>query len=170
MPTTTRQDRSLHAARTGSDDRLIGAATESRVSPCPTRNLVARAAICAAAAVALFGVAPAYGTPINPPTGATFTLDCDGQNVLVTVPSFFAFTPRMSVDGTTRFIPVSLTLTVTDLTTSEVLDAETLASRAPGAARLATATCVDISTDIDPESGHVIQTNFTSKDIETPVR
>jgi hypothetical protein len=25
-------------------------------------------------------------------------------------------------------------------------------------------------TAIDPESGHVIQTNFTSKDIQTPVR
>ena len=114
-------------------------------------------------------VPSAHATPINPPQGATFTLNCDGTDVLVTVPSFLALTPRMSVDGHTRFIPVSLTLTITDLTTNEVLDFETLASRAPGAARLATATCVDIGTEVDPESGHLIQFNFTSKDIKTPV-
>jgi hypothetical protein len=44
---------------------------------------------------------------------------------------FLALTPRMTVDGQTRFIPVSLTLTIIDLTTTEVLDSETLASRAP---------------------------------------
>jgi hypothetical protein len=136
----------------------------------PPRTRVARAAICAAAVLgSVFGIAPAYATPIDPPQGATFTLNCNGTDVLVTVPSFLALTPRMSVNGQTRFIPVSLTLTITDLTTSEVLDSETLASRAPGAARLATATCVDLSTQVDPDSGHVIEYNFTSKDIQTPV-
>jgi hypothetical protein len=136
----------------------------------PLRTSVARAAICAAAGLAsVFGVAPAYATPIDPPMGATFTLDCNGQNVLITVPSFLALTPRMSVDGTTRFIPVSLTLTITDVTTNEVLVSETLASRAPGAASLATTTCVDLSTQVDPESGHVLEYNFTSRDIQTPV-
>ena len=129
----------------------------------PLRTRVARAAICAAAGVAgVFGIAPAHATPIDPPQGAPFTLNCNGTDVLVTVPSFLALTPRMSVDGQTRFIPVSLTLTITDLTPGEVLDSETLATRAPGAARRATATCVDLSTQVDPDSGHVIEYNFTS--------
>jgi hypothetical protein len=164
------QHPSLHTARKGCEDGMTRRASAPLGGRRPTRTAVARAAIYVAVALSVFGVAPAYATPINPPSGATFTLDCNGQSVLVTVPSFLAFTPRMSVDGTTRFIPVSLTLTITDLTTNEALDSETLASRAPGAARLATATCVDISTDIDPDSGHVIETNFTSRDIETPVR
>jgi hypothetical protein len=130
---------------------------------------VARWTASALAAGALVVVQPADATPVDPPQGGTFTLDCNGTDVLVTVPSFLALTPRMNVDGQTRFIPVSLTLTITDLTTSEVLDSETLASRAPGASRLANATCVDIGTEVDPQSGHVIEFNFTSKDIETPV-
>jgi hypothetical protein len=130
---------------------------------------LAKWAAPALAAGALFVVAPAHATPVNPPQGGTFTLNCNGADVLVTVPSFLALTPRMSVDGHSRFIPVSLTLTITDLTTGEVLDSETLATRAPGASRLANATCVDIGTDVDPQSGHVIEFNFTSKDIETPV-
>jgi hypothetical protein len=134
-----------------------------------TLHGLARWAAPALAASALLVVPPAHATPVDPPQGGTFTLNCNGTDVLVTVPSFLALTPRMSVDGQTRFIPVSLTLTITDLTTSEVLDSETLASRAPGASRMANATCVDIGTEVDPQTGHVIEFNFTSKDIETPV-
>jgi hypothetical protein len=122
----------------------------------------------ALALATLFSVAPANATPINPPTGGTGTLVCNGQAVLITIPSFFGLTPRMSVDGTTRFIPLSLTLTITDLTTNEVLSSQT-ASRAPGAADMANASCVDISTQVDPSTGDVLEYNFTSQDIETPV-
>jgi hypothetical protein len=129
----------------------------------------ASAAICAAAILAgLVSAAPADATPINPPVGATFTLVCNGQPVLITAPGY-GFTPRMSVDGTTRFIPLSLTLTITDLTTNTVLSSQTLVSRAPGAAPLADATCVDISTQVDPATGDLIEYNYTSQDIQTPV-
>ena len=126
-------------------------------------------AALALALASVFSVAPAYATPIDPPNGGTGTLICNGQAVLITIPAFAAsFTPRMSVDGTTRFIPVSLTLTITDLTTNEVLSSQT-ASRAPGAAKLANASCVDISTQVDPTTGDVLEYNFTSQDIQTPV-
>jgi hypothetical protein len=74
----------------------------------------------------------------------------------------------MSVDGTTRFIPLSLTLTITDLTTNQVLFSQTN-SRASGATGVANATCVDMSTQVDPATGDLIETNFTSQDIQTPV-
>jgi hypothetical protein len=128
-----------------------------------------RGAVCAATCVpAVFGVASASATPINPPNGGTFVLDCNGKDVLITVPAFRGLTPRLSVDGTTRFIPVSFSTTITDLTTGEVLVSDTF-NRAPGATPLATVACVDDSTDVDPGTGDLIEFEFVSQDIETPV-
>ena len=136
----------------------------------PPQSWVARAALCAATGLgAVFGVASASATPTDPPQGATFTLNCDGKDVLITVPSFRGLTPRMSVDGTTRFIPVSFSTTITDLTTNEVLVSDTF-RRAPGATPLATVSCVDIFTEVDPETGDLIEFSFVSEDIPTPVR
>jgi hypothetical protein len=135
----------------------------------PPRSWAARAALCAATGlVTLFGVASASATPINPPLGGTFTLDCNGTDVLITVPSFRGLTPRLSVDGTTRFIPVSFSTTITDLTTGEVLVSDTF-RRAPGATPLATVSCVDDSTEVDPQTGDLIEFLFVSEDIQTPV-
>jgi hypothetical protein len=159
MSTLKANPRVPHTLRTGFGSRLVA----SRIGG-------ASAAVCAITILAgAFSVAPANATPVNPPVGATFTLVCNGQPVLITAPGY-GVTPRMSVDGTTRFIPLSLTLTITDLTTNAVLSSQTLVSRAPGAARLADATCVDISTQVDPATGDLIEYNYTSQDIQTPVR
>jgi hypothetical protein len=158
MPTLKANPRLPDTLRTGFGSRLVAQRIRGR-----------SAAICATAILAgVFSVAPANATPVNPPVGATFTLVCNGQPVLITAPGY-GFTPRMSVDGTTRFIPLSLTLTITDLTTNAVLSSQTLADRAFGAARVADATCVDISTQVDPASGDLIEYNYTSQDIQTPV-
>jgi hypothetical protein len=124
--------------------------------------------VCAAAitAVVLAGT-PAVADPVQSPQAVTGTLSCNDISVDVVIPSLGGLTPRIVVDGHGVLIPVTITFKITDLTTGQVLVADT-EQRAYGAQDRATIECSDTHTRVDPTTGHLLEVNIVTLDMPTP--
>jgi hypothetical protein len=100
-----------------------------------------RWAATAAMLLALLGVlaAPAYADPTNAPNIEPFPITCDGVTYTVVTPGQGNWTPALVTTSNQVLIPFSFEITVTNLTTGEVVFQEQV-SKEP-AARTATTTC-----------------------------
>jgi hypothetical protein len=110
---------------------------------------------------------PASADPVQSPQAVTGTLSCNDISVDVVIPSLGGLTPRILVDGHGVLIPVSISFTITDLTTGQVLVADT-EQRAYGAQDRATIECSDTHTRVDTTTGHLLEVNIVTLDMPGP--
>jgi hypothetical protein len=119
----------------------------------------------------LLAVGIASADPVNSPNGATFTLNCGGEEVaFVTIGHNNA--PMLNVgESTSTFHITELIFTYTDLDTGDV-DTETLATGQGNQTGLQDelTTCSQPSaTAVDEETGHTIQLDATAVGFFTPL-
>jgi hypothetical protein len=91
--------------------------------------------------VALLGVlaAPAYADPTNAPNIEPFPITCDGVTYTVVTPGQGNWTPALVTTSNQVLIPFSFHITVTNVTTGEVVLEEEVTKAA--ASHAATTTC-----------------------------
>jgi len=123
--------------------------------------------VCAVTTSVVLGDPPAAADPVQSPQAVTGILSCNDISVEVVIPSLNGLTPRIVVDGHGVLIPVTLTFKITDLTTGQVLVAETQ-QRAYGAQDRATIECSDTHTRVDPTTGHLLEVNIVSLNMPAP--
>jgi hypothetical protein len=124
--------------------------------------------VCVAAITAVvLGGTPAVADPVQSPQAVTGTLSCNDISVDVVIPSLGGLTPRIVVDGHGVLIPMIITFKITDLTTGQVLVADT-EQRAYGAQDRATIECSDTHTRVDPTTGHPLEVNIVILNMPTP--
>ena len=96
----------------------------------------------AAMVLGLLGVymAPAHADPINAPNAEPIVLTCDGTTyTVVVVPGVGMWTPALVTTSNQVLIPLSFHITLTNVTTGEVVFEDEVSKAA--ASRAATTTC-----------------------------
>jgi hypothetical protein len=131
----------------------------SRALPLTARTV---AALAAAAAVVVPGAAPASADPTNSPQAITIVLSCNAEPTTIVIPTLNGLTPRIVVEGNGVLIPVSISITITDLTTNELVFTGTT-QRAYGAQDAATVECSETHTRIDDTTGHLLEVHVVSE-------
>jgi hypothetical protein len=125
-------------------------------------RLGARAAApIAAAALILPVAAPASADPTNSPQAITIVLSCTGEPTTIVIPTLNGLTPRIVVEGNEVLIPVSISVTITDLVTDQVIFADST-QRAYGAQESATVECSETHTRVDETTGHLLAVHVVS--------
>jgi hypothetical protein len=116
--------------------------------------------------IVMLAAIPASADPINSPHAITFPVTCNGADVTVVVPSPNALTPRIIIDGAV-LVPVFFQVTVTDLTTNQVIFSGSI-ERAYGVQDRATVTCTAIEFGVDDTTGHLLRFDVVSVDLQAP--
>jgi hypothetical protein len=117
----------------------------------------------------VLGLLVSLATPAaaDPPSPVAVPVTCDDTTYLIGfIPGRGEFTPALVTTGTQVLVPVTVDLTFTDLTTGESEDFTDVkgAGQNPNAV-----SCTVDFTDIDPETGHLVNLRGSFTAVVTPV-
>src|SRR5215207_5929378 len=123
----------------------------------------------AAMVLGLLGVymAPAHADPTNAPNAFPFTITCDGTTyTVVGVPGQGQWTPALVTTSNVVLIPFSFDITVTNVSTGEIVFQDAFSKRE--ADQAANETCTFAITATDPETGETFSIVGTVEGLRTP--
>jgi hypothetical protein len=111
--------------------------------------------------------APAHADPTNAPNAFPFTITCDGTTyTVVGVPGQGQWTPALITTSNQVLIPYSFDITVTNVSTGDIVFQETVSK--PPADQVANVTCTFAFTDTDPETGETFSIVGTVEALRAP--